>query len=307
MQAIAVASTDARSKYHRGLALARPPIQVEAAPSPSVEAPLLLDRRRAIHEAWTRGRQSWPRVALEREPFIRHCELVLGDAPASAWAAHGAELYLCCACAAGDTAAQAALSTSYLARVERQLSESNDDAELVQETLQALRIKLLVGADAKIGRFAARGPLGHWLRAAAKRTLLDVVRARRAQRQAEREAPVEISFHDPDLVAAIGQSRYAPTFLDGLRHAILQLEEQDRLLLKRAILEGSTIDVLGDIYAIHRSTASRRLRRIRQDIALGVRRLLKVRHRLGDGDVDELARELGGWLEPGLRAILEET
>ena len=77
--------------------------------------------------------------------------------------------------------------------------------------------------------------------------------------------------------------------------------------MKRAILDGSTIDVLGDIYAIHRSTASRRLRRIRQDIALGVRRQLKVRHRLGDDAVDELARELGACLEPGLRAILESV
>lgn len=306
MQAIAIASNDARSKYHRGLALAAS-LRVEAAASVFVEAPLPLDRRRAIHEAWARGQQSWPRVALEREPFVRHCERVLGDTPASAWGAHGAELYLCCACAAGDAAAQAILSGSYLARLERQLSDSNDDAELVQETLQALRIKLLVGADAKIARFAARGPLGHWLRAAAKRTLLDVVRARRAQRQAEREAPVEVSYHEPDLVSAIGQSRYAPTFVDGLRLAIGQLDEQDRLLLKRAILDGSTIDVLGDIYAIHRSTASRRLRRIRQIIALGVRRQLKTRHRLGDGDVDELARDLGGWLEPGLRLILESA
>jgi RNA polymerase sigma-70 factor, ECF subfamily len=258
-------------------------------------------------EAWERGRESWPRVVLERERFVRHCEAVVGDSPASVWGAHGAELYLCCACAAGDLAAQSVLSGSYLARLERQLSESNDDAELVQESLQALRIKLLVGDSAKIGFFAGRGPLGHWLRAAAKRTLLDVVRARRAQRQAERDVPVDASYHDPDLVAAIGQSRYAPTFLEGLRCAIGQLEEPDRLLLKRAILDGSTIDVLGDIYAIHRSTASRRLRRIRQDIALGVRRQLKVRHRLVDDDVDELARELGGCLEPGLRAILESA
>lgn len=307
MQAIAVASNDAGSKYHRGLALAAPCLQVGAVAWPSVEAPLLLDRRRAIHEAWALGRQTWPRVVLEREPFVRHCERVLGDAPASAWAAHGAELYLCCACAAGDATAQAVLSAAYLGRLERQLLESNDDAELVQETLQALRIKLLVGADAKIGRFAARGPLGHWLRAAAKRTLLDVVRARRAQRQAERAVPVEVSYHEPDLVGAIGQSRYAPAFLEALRDAIGQLDEQDRLLLERAILEGSTIDVLGNIYAIHRSTASRRLRRIRQDIAVGVRRQLKARHRLADGDVDELARDLGGWLESGLRGILESA
>jgi RNA polymerase sigma-70 factor (ECF subfamily) len=306
MQAIAIASNDACSKYRCGLSLATPSLRGEGASSCG-EAPLLLERRRAIHEAWARGRQSWPRVALDREPFVRHCERVLGDAPAAGWVMHGAELYLCCACAAGDVAAQAILSASYLVRLERQLLESNDDAELVQETMQALRIKLLVGANAKIGRFAARGPLGHWLRAAAKRTLLDVVRARRAQRQAEREVPVEVSYHEPDLVGAIGQLRYAPTFLDGLRQAIGQLEEPDRLLLKRAILEGSTIDVLGDIYAIHRSTASRRLRRIRQDIALGVRRQLKTQHRLADGDVDELARDLGGWLESGLRVILESA
>jgi RNA polymerase sigma-70 factor (ECF subfamily) len=264
-----------------------------------------------MHEAWALARQAWPRVALERDVFVRHCERVLGEAPVSSWAPHGTELYLCCACALGDEAAQAVLSTVYLARLERQLSDSNDDPELVQESLQALRIKLLVGTEAKIGRFAGRGPLGHWLRAAAKRTLLDVVRARRAQRQAERRAErevrVEACVHEPDPVAAIGQARYARTFLDGLRESIAVLDEPDRVLIKHAILDGSTIDVLGGLYAIHRSTASRRLRRIRREVAQAVRRQLKARHRLSDGEVDELARELGDWLEPGLRAILESA
>src|SRR5262245_62806466 len=102
MQAIAIASIDARTKCQRNLALAAASLHVEAAPSlhveaaPSqtgsqhIEAPAQLDRRRAIHEAWLRGRQSWPRLALEREAFVRHCERVLGDAPASAWAPRGA-------------------------------------------------------------------------------------------------------------------------------------------------------------------------------------------------------------------------
>ena len=311
-EATVIAPEGARPKFRRDLTLVATlgPVGAPTFRQPGARAaqghavPDELERRRALNEAWARARQSWPRIQLDREHFVRHCDRVLGDAPASAWAAHGAELYLCCASAAADVAAQSVLSTQYMSRLERQLSESNDDAELVQEALQALRIKLLVGADPKIGRFAARGPLGHWLRAAAKRTLLDVVRARRAQRQAEREAPVRDWFHEPDLVAAIGTARYAQTFLDGLRHSISALDEQDRSLIKQAVVDGSTIDVLGVIHAIHRSTASRRLQRIRQGIALAVRRQLKARHQLSDGDIDELASDLCEWLQPSLRALL---
>ena len=132
-----------------------------------------------------------------------------------------------------------------------------------------------------------------------------MIRARKVQRQADRAAPSEVSCHDPDLVAAIGQARYAEAFLDGLRHSIAALETPDRLLLAQAIVHGSTIDVLGGLYSIHRSTASRRLQRLRREIALAVRRRLKAIHGLSDDDVDELARELCDRLQPSLRGLLE--
>jgi RNA polymerase sigma-70 factor, ECF subfamily len=261
-------------------------------------------RSEALAEIWARARQTWPKIALGRERFTLYCEAVLGDTPSSAWAAQGSELYLCCACAAGDGAAQRVLSLHYLKRVEEQLSASCHDPELVDETMQALGIKLLVGPEPKIARFSGRGPLLHWLRVAAKRALLDLVRARRSQRQVDKEVPVECRWYEQDPLVGIRAARYARTFMDILQHAIDSLSSQDRLLMKHAAVDGGSIDVIGNIYSVHRSTVARRLQRIRQGVATAVRRRLKAEHRLSDGDVDELTRELCASLQPSLHVLL---
>ncbi|HWO13555.1 MAG TPA: hypothetical protein VNN80_28835 [Polyangiaceae bacterium] len=312
-EATAMTLTSLRSIFRPELALVAPPGGVGRAPTarePEQQRAALGAASRdgawgeALAEVWARARQTWPNITLERERFARHCEVVLGDVPSSAWAEQGVELYLCCACVAGNATAQRVLSLQYLRRVEQQLSLSCNDAELVDEAMQALRIKLLVGPRPKIARFAARGPLLHWLRVAAKRTLLDVARARRSQRLAQQETSCEPGWCEADPLANIRAARYAQTFLDGLQHTIDGLSLQDRLLMQHAVVEGGTIDVIGSLYAIHRSTVARRLQRIRRGLAVAVRQRLKAEHRLGDDDIDELTRELCHSLQPSLHELL---
>jgi RNA polymerase sigma-70 factor len=257
-----------------------------------------------VAEAWAQGRHAWPRITLGLEHFRSHCQNVLGSAPPWSWSCHGRELYLCCACAAGDPAAHAVLREQFLSVVERQLARSHDNRELVQEALQVLHIKLLVGPKARLHTYAGRGPLLGWLLVAGKRTALDLLRSGRSQRAAARRVRGPARHFDPDPVGDVSRARYAEAFRDGLQKSIGVLDTEDRSMMRRAYVEGKTIDQLGDACAIHRSTAARRLQRIKRRIAVLVRQQLTQRHALTDSDFDDVAQDLCAELPLSLQALL---
>ncbi len=262
----------------------------------------------ALHvaSAYAEGQRTWPQLALPFEHFRAHCERVLGSAPPASWRAHGAELYLCCACAQGDPAAHLALRRELLARVEAALRRAHSDQELVAESIHALEIKLLVGPRAKIASYAARGPLLGWLHMAARRSVLDQLTRFRARKPwlDNAFALEEPRNHQPDPVLGILQTRYAPSLLAAVRTSLDGLCLEDRELLRQAHREGATIETLGEAYAIHRSTAARRLQRVRQQIADAVRRELSRAFLLSDAEFDEIAAALREQLAPALSGLL---
>ncbi|MEY2931303.1 MAG: hypothetical protein RL033_2052 [Pseudomonadota bacterium] len=265
-------------------------------------------RAMQIVAAYAEGQHAWPQLTLAFELFRAHCERVLGDAPAEAWHVHGAELYLCCACAEGDAAAHLALRRELLARVAASLSRAHSDEELVAESLHALEIKLLVGPRAKIASYAARGPLLGWLQMAAKRSVLDqITRFRARKRWLDTSfAEQEPRHHQPDPLLGIVRNRYAASLLAAVKASLQGLCWEDRRLMQQAHLEGQTIETLGEAYAIHRSTAARRLQRVRQQIADAVRRELSRAYSLSDAEFDEIAAALREQLAPALAGLLTQ-
>ena len=95
---------------------------------------------RHLARAYAEGQRAWPQLELPFERFRAHCERALGDAPPAGWHAHGADLYLCCACAEGSAAAHRLLRKELLVRVEAALRRAHSDEELVAESLHALDV-----------------------------------------------------------------------------------------------------------------------------------------------------------------------
>ena len=263
---------------------------------------------RHLARAYAEGQRAWPQLELPFERFRAHCERALGDAPPAGWHAHGADLYLCCVCAEGSAAAHRLLRKELLVRVEAALRRAHSDEELVAESLHALEIKLLVGPNPKIASYAARGPLLGWLQMAAKRSVLDQITRFRARKPwlDTAFAVEEPRHHQPDPVLGILHTRYAASLLAAVTTALGELSVQDLELLRQAHRDGATIETLGEAYAIHRSTAARRLQRVRQQIADAVRRELSRAFLLSDAEFDEIAGALREHLAPALAGLLTE-
>ena len=261
---------------------------------------------RTLAAAYADGRRAWPSVALGEERFAEHCTRVLGDAPDYNWARHATELYLCCACAAGDRDATRILETNVLTPIGRALFRKHKDRELLQETVQILRTKLLVGQDAKIGTYAGRGALTAWLGVAAARVEVDVRRSQKNHSSVEPSLSEGAIIVDADQTSNLIEKRYLPSFAQALQAAIQDVSPHDRALLHSCI-QGSSIDKLGEVYSIHRATAARWLERARNRIFASLRQSLMREHAFSDEEFDSIARDMCQRLDVSLASMLDPS
>jgi RNA polymerase sigma-70 factor (ECF subfamily) len=260
----------------------------------------------AIDQAFARGKQAWPGIDVDLNTFRAHCARVLGDSPEWDWKRFGAELLLCCGCARGDAEATRTLEAETLPQVVKAISRIDSDPEFVEEALQILRDKLLVGQRAKIADYAARGPLVAWLSVAAARVALDLIRSRNARKLQHADLPDRLAQTDTSPLNDIVKSRYADSFQRALKHAISALPSRERNLLRLQLVGRCSIDQLGRMYLVHRATAARWLEGARNRVFESVRQQMKMEHHLTDGEFDSIARGVRSQLDLSITATISE-
>jgi RNA polymerase sigma-70 factor, ECF subfamily len=196
-----------------------------------------------------------------------------------------ADLSLALACERGDTAAIAVFERTHLAMVRRALGKLKINPAIIDDVLGWMRFELFVRpAPALIATYSGRGDLGSWTRAIGVHE--SIKRARRARREVSPELAPELPVPAPELVAMRGA--YGQTFTQALSSAFGKLEASERTLLRQYFLDGLTIDVLAELYQIHRATAARRVAAARERLVDAVRDILKTQLGVSDQSVDEI-------------------
>ena len=255
-----------------------------------------------------RARAAWPELDLDEGGFAAQVERCLagGGDPG---ALHAGDLWLAYGCSIGDDHAVAAFDREVLSQVGLLLGRMQPTPLLVDETRQALREKLLVaapGARPRIAEYAGRGPLAAWVRVAAVRTALDLLRAGGARSGADVE---------PDDLAADGSSpeldyvkeRYAPQFKAAFQEALRALDSEQRNVLRLHVVEGLNIDEIGALFKVHRSTVARWIAAARQAVLTGARQRLRVQLGLSAGEFDSLAGVVRSQLDLSVAKILVKS
>jgi RNA polymerase sigma-70 factor, ECF subfamily len=257
-------------------------------------------------ESYRKARLTWPSVVVAPDDFGRHCERVLGTSPEWDWKRFGNELYLCCACFRGDVEATRVLESDVLPQVVKAISRIDSNTDFVEEALQSLHEKLFAGPRAKIGDYAARGPLVAWLSVAAARVALDLIRAKNMRKLQHADLPDRLAQTDSSPLNDIVTSQYADSFQRALKHAISSLPSRERNLLRLQLVGRCSIDQLGRMYLVHRATAARWLEGARNRVFESVREQMKLEHRLTDGEFDSIARGVRSQLDLAITATINE-
>jgi RNA polymerase sigma-70 factor len=249
----------------------------------SAGSPLTEPAEDLLQCAYQQARAHWPDLKVTFEDFSDHLAR-LGyrrELPAQLDG-----LYLCIACAQGCPSACKQLEARYFPALRGFVSKIDPRRDAVDELLQQIRYRLLVGPEPRIRDYRGQGSLDGWLRRVARTVALDSIRVR-----VGRERLLQRLRHDCACSAQLqasppplpdeqlqGQS-YDQIVRCALQESLRSLPNDLRQLLRHYYVGGLSIDQLGTLYAVNRSTAARRI----------LRSVLMIRRSLRK----ELARRLG--------------
>ncbi|MFP2907340.1 sigma-70 family RNA polymerase sigma factor, partial [Pyxidicoccus sp. 3LFB2] len=184
------------------------------------------------------------------------------------------DLYLACACAAGEPQALRHFEHHILPKVSSRLGQH--PGATLDEVLQVARQRLLLGVGGtapKIAEFSGRGALTGWVRIVASR-IAQELRSQAGRQELFSEPPQALerllSRDDPERELLQAHSRQVLT--DSLQAALAELTERERALLRLHHVHGLTMDRIATMYGEPRSSVARHVAQARE-------RLLKLTHR----------------------------
>lgn len=217
----------------------------------------------AIRERIEAGQRAWPDLTLAPEIFVRHlASHAARDLPPLA---NIGDFYLACACAHRVPGAAAVFQREYAEVIASAVRRVDASPAFIDEAGQVLCEKLLTapaGATPKIAEYAGRAALRSWLSVTGARTALNLRRNKADRGHDELASGVgAVTAAAPELDYL--KRRYKPAFEAALRVALENLEAKDRTLLRLHLGDGLSIDRIGTLYRVGRSTAARWLARAR--------------------------------------------
>lgn len=227
-----------------------------------------------------KGREAWPDIHLDPHDFIAFLGRSLPESAADELASlHANDLWLVCGYARGVPRAIEHLETTKLAHVARALRRLGASEASVADILQDLR-GMLIEMNLPVSNrklYAGRGDLSSWLRVCAVRKLSQQRDAGR--RELELEGTDVIAAESPECHAelALLLQSHKRQLTEAFQQALATMSNRERNVLRYYFVDGLTIDQIGALYRVHRSTMARWVNSAREALALQTRAFFQMR------------------------------
>jgi RNA polymerase sigma-70 factor (ECF subfamily) len=177
-----------------------------------------------------------------------------------------------------------------------------------EDVLQEVRAKLLLGEEGRrprIEQYAGTGSLEGWVRVAAVRQALSLRRSQKRRKTRDDElliADVTDQAQEPEV--DFFARRYKTDFEAAIREALESLGPEPRTLLRMHVIDGLSIDDIGALHDVHRATAARWIKRIREELLRDARERFIARHDLTPSECDSLVAKLRSNLHVSVDRLL---
>jgi RNA polymerase sigma-70 factor (ECF subfamily) len=270
----------------------------------------------AVLSLWQRGRGAWSTLRVPLAQFEKFIARLLEKSAAELernaaidLASASPDLYLACGCLADLPGAMALFEEQLLSRMPRYLERYRLDEALLADVKQRVRERLFVGRDGqtpKLAEYAGLGPLGAFVRIVSVRVALSLLDERQREPFEPQQLSLETVSGDRDPELTYLQARHKELFRLALSQAVAGLTSEQRNLLRLHLFDGLSIDKLGALFHIHRTTAARRLQAAREQVLTATRRQLQEALKLSVSEVDSLVRILSSQLDLSLSRIFSE-
>jgi RNA polymerase sigma-70 factor (ECF subfamily) len=251
------------------------------------------------------GRAAWPDLPLDDAAFVRKIAKATTDGSLPP-VEHAGELFLACACVAGTKGAAAAFEKTYRGLLERAIARV--DRAGADEGTQVVLVSLLVTTPEgppRIDTYGGRSSLRAWLATVGTRAAMKLHR-RLGDRAHESVGGLVDAFVADEPELALAKARHGPELAASLRTALASLEPRQLLLLRLHHAQGWSVDRLGAMYKVGRSTAARWVGAAREALVETAKRDLRARLKLTSTELDSLVALLQSNLEVSLVRLLED-
>lgn len=221
---------------------------------------------------------------------------------------HPDDLLLACGCARGLPEAVRAFEQRYADALHAAARRVQSDREFIDEVVQRVRVKLLVGDNGPpaIASYLGRGPLRAWVQVTTTRLALTLRRSE-GRRREDRDDGLTDALPDviqPELAHI--RDAYRAQFEEAFRDSLASLTARERNVLRHYLLEGLNIDRIGKMYGAHRATVARWIAAARDKLLDETRRTLVARLRIGPSELDSLMGLVQSQLDLSIASFLRK-
>jgi RNA polymerase sigma-70 factor (ECF subfamily) len=259
------------------------------------------------------ARRTWSGVRLESARFMRHlAERVPGDdAPLSEVLERlvPADLYLACACEAKDPVALDHFGRVLHAAVPVAVGRLDSSRAFLDEVEQHLWERMLVAGSrgpARLQKYGGLAPLQEWLKAAAYRAAVDLLRAQGPDRPMD-EPPAELVALGADPELTYLKAHYQAHFRSAFEQALRTLAARERTVLRLNLVQGLNIERIGIMYGVHRASVARWIAAGRAQLLEKTREQLGKQLRLNGDELDSILRMVASRMDLSLAGFLAAT
>jgi RNA polymerase sigma-70 factor (ECF subfamily) len=213
------------------------------------------------------------------------------------------------ACARGEAEALAEFEARFVPQLRKALQQRGLDVATADEALQLLRVKLFLPSGERpprIADYGGQGSLLAWLRVAALRTALNMMRERKLAFDLDdarlEEAAAPLDEADRRYI----KERYRKDFTEVFQEALKTLEPRDRTLLRLHLVDGLGTAQIARAYRVDRSTVKRWLAQSREWLRGEVRVRLAARIGVDTPALGSLLLELQSQLDLSIRSAMRD-
>lgn len=217
------------------------------------------------------------------------------------------DLHIAFAAGTGIPPAIARFETVALPAARAALRALRVDDSGIDEALQRVRDKLLVGPPPRLLAYRGEGRLRAWVRVVAIREHLMAQRGRKSELSLDDAMLAAVPDPADDPAIAVLRRDYRDDLAAALATAIAALDVRDRSLLRYSLVDGLDLTAIAAIFRTHKSTISRWLARARTRLWRVTRDTLAGPGGVDRAEVESLVRAMRSGLDLSLARLLVET
>ena len=263
----------------------------------------------ALDAAIVRGKAAWPALVVVDEDFV--VAIARGvrdsdDVPSAISELAIADLYLAQACTSGAPAALAAFGATCDAVLTGSLRQMGLAPDVVEELVQEVRTKLFVALDGrpKIATYSGRATLPSWVRTVATRAAVDRLRKKDISSDQEDEVLEALPDAAPSPELAHFRETYRVELKAAFEEALATLDVRERNLLRHHFVDALTVEAIGTLYGVHKTTAFRWLEAARVALSKRTRSGFQQRVKAMPIELDSILTMLQSHIDLSLSRVL---